>query len=264
MNKKLIILTIPGIGTQKVGYSNDFHDDLLKHTKGSELEGNIRVLETFPFSETQIDKNQNAMYERLDAPNKLGGILTPRRFTMSAFGDGVTFERDASAPDSNYKKVHRYLRKSIREANELLKSFDSGKLIIVTSSMGAHLLSTYIWDADYGKGIFADSPATADEDLHNLVHLSSVGCNIPLFVSGLPESQIVAFDKTKRAAGFTWDNYYDRNDVLGWPLKQLSVSYENVVTDYEINTGLYLGSHTRYWDDNDFTKPFTDKLKELF
>jgi len=34
---------------------------------------------------------------------------------------------------------------------------------------------------------------------------------------------------------YTKDNYYDKDDVLGWPLKQMSTSYESLVNDYHIN-----------------------------
>jgi hypothetical protein len=36
------------------------------------------------------------------------------------------------------------------------------------------------------------------------------------------------------------------------------------VVDHEINTGMYVGSHLRYWDDNEFTVPFARKCLALF
>lgn len=128
--------------------------------------------------------------------------------------------------------------------------------------LGVHLLSTYIWDADNNLGIFKNEHANTSNNLRNLSYLASIGCNIPLFVSGLPESKIIAIDK--RNNEFSWDNYYDRDDVLGWPLKQLSKLYNNLVNDYEINTGQYVGSHVKYWDDNNFTKPLSEKLISIF
>ena len=262
MNKKIIILTIPGIGTKKAGYSKGFQNDLMKFSRGTSLENNFRVIESRPFSVTEIDANQEDLFKRLDAVNRLGGIFSLRKFVLEAFGDGVTFERNSIEPDSPYQKIHRYLRERIEKVNQLMKEHDNAKLVIVANSMGGHLLATYIWDADNTRGIFEEASATASNNLKNLLYLATIGCNIPLFVSGLRESQIEAFDK--RNNKFTWDNYYDKDDVLGWPLKQLSNSYGNLVTDYEINTGPYVGSHVKYWDDNDFTKPFTKKLLGLY
>ena len=96
----------------------------------------------------------------------------------------------------------------------------------------------------------------------NLDYLVNISCNILLFASGLAETQIKSINK--RNDHFIWYNYYDRDDFLSWPLKQLSASYYAQVTDYEINTGLYVGHHEKYWDDNDFTKPLAQKLNELY
>lgn len=258
MAKKIVILSVPGIGTKKPGYSENFEKDVRRFTV-STIENNIRFVETMPFS-IDIDQNQNNLFRRLDAVNKLGGIFSLRKFAMEAFGDAVTFERDALSQNSNYKRIHTYLKNQIEQINELLEEGDI--FVILAASMGVHVLSTYIWDADNNKGIFEQIPAQANQNLRNLNFLATIGCNIPLFVSGLPETQIVAFDK--RNEHFSWDNFYDRDDILGWPLKQLSESYNALVSDHEINTGLYIGSHVKYWDDNDFTKPFSEKLIQLY
>ncbi|MFT6923833.1 MAG: hypothetical protein ACJA1C_002853 [Crocinitomicaceae bacterium] len=259
MSKKIVILTIPGIGTKEVGYSTELEKDIRRFTN-NQVKPNLKVLETLPFNATEVDRNQNELFRRLDAANKLGGKLSLRKFVIEAFGDGVTFERDAGSPNSNYKKIHQYLKGEIENANALLKEGDI--FVILAASMGVHLLSTYIWDADNGKGIFADEAAKEGQNLKNLDYLATIGCNIPLFVSGLRESQIIAFNK--RNDHFEWDNYYDRDDVLGWPLKQMSDSYDALVNDHEINTGQYVGSHVKYWDDNDFTKPFSEKLNTIY
>jgi hypothetical protein len=63
------------------------------------------------------------------------------------------------------------------------------------------------------------------------------------------------------AAEARWWNYYDKDDVLGYPLKPISPSYDAVVDeDIEINVGGFATSftpksHTEYWTDNDFTEP---------
>jgi hypothetical protein len=257
-----LILTIPGIGTKNPGYSVSFEKDLTKFSKNTSLQNNFKVIECRPFSVTEIDDNQEDLFRRLEADNKLGGMMSLRKFVMEAFGDGVTFERNTTDPDSPYQKIHRYLKAQIEEINALISKYDDAKFVILAGSVGSQLLSTYIWDADNNIGIFEKEYADSKNNLRNLSYLVTIGCNIPLFVSGFRESQIIAFDK--RNFEFEWDNYYDKDDVLGWPLKQLSESYNNLVTDYEINTGAYVGSHLKYWDDNDFTKPFTKKLIELY
>ncbi len=73
MDKKIVILTIPGIGTKQTGYSNDFEKDIRRFTK-NEVSKNLRFIESRPFSVTDVDQNQDALFRRLESQNKLGGI----------------------------------------------------------------------------------------------------------------------------------------------------------------------------------------------
>lgn len=260
--KKIIVLAIPGIGTKQKHFSDTLEKDIRKYAAGTAMLEAFQLIELLPFNASLIDLNQRKMYERLDGENDLGGILSLRKFVMYAFGDALTFERNPDGKDSPYKVIHRYLRTEFRKVNALLEEFPGSRLVIVAGSLGGHVLSTYIWDADHNLGIFEEHHADRLENLRNLDYLATIGCNIPLFVSGYEESKILAFDK--RNIHFEWDNFYDKSDVLGWPLRQLSPSYHELVTDYQINTGLYIGSHVRYWDDNDFTRPFTQKLVSLY
>lgn len=261
MSYKVIILAIPGIGTHQAGFAKDFRNDIKRFAKGSILENNYNIIEAIPFAQTGVDLNQEAIFSRLNTDNKLGGILSLRKFVIEAFGDGVTFERNASSSNSVYRKVHNNIKEKIKEVNNLKDLNPDAKIVIVAASMGVHLLSTYIWDADNSKGIFENQIATEKENLKNLDYLFSIGCNIPLFVSGMAESEIKPF--AKRNNNFKWDNYYDRDDVLGWPLADINNEYNELVNDIEINTGQYIGSHVRYWKDNDFTKPFVKSLISL-
>lgn len=261
MSKKIILLAIPGIGSHSAGYSNELHEAIRRYSKNSPLENSYSFIESLPFSATDVDQNQNALFTRLNTANKLGGMLSLRKFVMDAFGDGVTFEREPNGRNSNYKKIHRYLRDKVREVNALLNQNNGAKIVIVAASMGVHVLSTYIWDADNNLGIFKNEPATDRENLRNLDYLFSLGCNIPLFISGKNESEIQPIEK--RNDRFVWDNYYDEDDVLGWPLADINSAYGELVNDIEINTGQYVGSHVRYWKDKNFSKPLVQKLIEL-
>lgn len=261
MSYKILILAIPGIGSHSSGFSNDMNDRIKRFAKNTSLQGNYHVLEALPFNQTGVDNNQNDLFNRLNYNNRLGGMLSMRKFTLEAFGDGVTFESNAHRENSVYRKVHTHLRSRIQELNALKEQNPGAKIVVVAASLGVHILSTYIWDVDHQQGIFKDNPATNEEDLKNLSHLFSIGCNIPLFISGIPQSQIKPFDK--RNTTFKWDNYYDKDDVLGWPLADINTAFGQIVVDHEINTGMYAGSHVRYWDDREFVRSMVGKLNAL-
>lgn len=262
MTKKIIVLALPGIGTRDTDFSMKMSEAIRKHSSGTSLENNTSVIELKPYSVVPIDENQRELYSRIDAGKKFGGHHSLRDFMMRTVDDALLFERNAQAIDSPYRKIHLYLRNEIKKVNGLMEAYPGSHLVIVAASLGVHILSTYIWDADHSLGVFHENPADRTDNLRNLDYLVSIGCNIPLFVSRLHETEIKAIDK--RNIHFTWDNFYDRDDVLSWPLEPLSPSYRELVTDYEINSGLYTGSHVRHWDDNDFIVPLTRHLLELY
>lgn len=263
MNKKLIIITIPGIGTKLPGYTKRFEKKLAKFTKGTNLANNYELVRTRPFNATNIDENQKSLFKRIDKKNRLGGIFSLRKEGLYAFGDAVTFEHNNHNPKSVYQIVHNYLKKEIEEANRIGKKYDKYKIVIVAASMGCHVLSTYIWDADNNIGIFSENHANEDNNLKNLDYLATIGCNIPLFISGLSENEIKPIKK--RNQGFVWDNFYDPNDILGWPLKNVCEDYNKLVRiDKVVNTGLYVGSHIRYWHKKSFVKPFVSNILKIY
>ncbi len=63
-----------------------------------------------------------------------------------------------------------------------------------------------------------------------------------------------------------WLNFYDPDDILGYPLKHLSASYGNAVSeDRAINVGGPAVSwnplsHGAYWTDNDLTRPISQAI----
>lgn len=262
MSKHIFILVIPGTGVKKAGFSDGLQKDLNKHTKKTTLKDNFTVLEYRPFHESGVDQNQEELFRRMKSRNRLGGILSFRKTVLHLVGDAVLFDRDIRNPNSAYQFIHQKLKTLLEEIHQSMKNYDQTELVILASSIGVYVLSCYIWDADHSLGIFYQTLATPENNLRDLSYLATIGCNIPMYVSALKEKNIVPIER--RNQKFTWDNFYDKDDVLGWPLQPLSYGYNELVTDFEINSGAYVGSHFKYWNNNNFTKPFTEKLVKLF
>lgn len=104
--------------------------------------------------------------------------------------------------------------------------------------------------------------------IHNLY---TTGCNIPIFVAAHVTKDIVPIKKPHPK--FEWHNYFDKDDVLGWPLEDLSSSYRTLVTDHKINVGQgVIGrllkswnplSHNEYWRDSKVLDDLVVHLKLL-
>jgi hypothetical protein len=107
--------------------------------------------------------------------------------------------------------------------------------------------------------------------MRSLQLLMTTGCNIPVFVAG--HSAIEPIDRSKLGAGFRWINQFDPDDVLGWPLAQLSAPYAALVEDHAVNASgnTLLGrvksltpySHTQYWSTEKVLDRIAGALQEL-
>lgn len=103
------------------------------------------------------------------------------------------------------------------------------------------------------------------------------GCNIPIFTFAYPADKVfpVAFPGTDLPASKRlktwWYNFYDRDDVLGYPLAQTSPAYQALsdakgLRDVSINAGSPFTSwnplsHNAYWKDDDFYEPVSRLIK---
>jgi pimeloyl-ACP methyl ester carboxylesterase len=206
--------------------------------------------------------------------------LPLRRFVLYGFSDAATMQNRPHLPGSIYHQVQIIIRQNIE--NALAALGDPRKpVLLVSHSLGCQVMSNFIWDAQQSNavaGVF--SPADSDtvskrsadgrfRRLKTLKYWFTSGCNIPIFVAGLPEHEIEPVIVDQRGWDFRWENYYDPDDVLGWPLRPLSKAYEKAIAvDKDINAGGFIGgltpmSHTQYWKDDDFLDPIANAIRSL-
>jgi hypothetical protein len=190
-----------------------------------------------------------------------------RKFMLYGFSDASSLETRKDGTDSPYYLAQLNIRGTLREAYKSVGK--KGKVLIIAQSLGGQVMSNYLWDAQRHKvkgdhpahGVWAkkhfDPTLPEDEDAFlrgsNIHYLVTTGCNIPLFVAGWDRSKIFAIKKPNR--NFHWKNYFDEDDVLGWPLQTLSTSYNKLVEDHTVDSGGIFNSwtpfsHVNYWTDN--------------
>jgi hypothetical protein len=215
--------------------------------------------------------------ERLLRPTSAGGALRGdaaraakyeldlfelRRFIVSALGDASGYRKTDDKTDNTYESVHLRVKRALASLEARVEP--STPLTVLAHSMGGHIISNYVWDAQQrgmAKGL------SYFMSMRTLGGIITFGCNIPLFVFAYEKSKIkpIKFpgarlpDWAKPHA--KWLNFYDPDDVLGYPLKPINGAYSDVVDkDTAINVGGFFSSwnprsHSRYWTDNSFTKP---------
>ena len=197
-----------------------------------------------------------------------------RQLVLFYLSDPATYAYRQRQPGSVYRQVHDEISRSLKSLCEKLD--DDGCVVVVAHSLGAHVLSNHIWDAQ--------SPLRSNDDvaraallesddyqcIQRIVRVLTAAPNITLFVAGFPKVQPFA----KPSKCFEWHSFYDKDDVLGWQLRPLppgdDSSYRDLVTvECRINVGGCLkswnpASHTEYFGrGTKFIKHVAKEIEEL-
>ena len=187
-----------------------------------------------------------------------------RKFVISALGDATAYQKVTSSANTTYEKIHDRVGQAIRELFNNDLDGTPAPLIVMAHSLGGHIMSNHIWDMQHAQPN-ALAGLSEFERMETLAGMVTFGCNIPLFTFAYTKVEPIAFpapqlpDNLKGKA--RWLNFFDPDDVLGYPLKPINGDYRRVVKrDIAINVGGIFSSwnplsHNGYWTDNDFTKP---------
>ena len=275
MEKSLAVVAIHGMGDTPVGFAEDL-ESRLKRRLGHELFSQLHF-DTVYYQDI-LQKNQNATFAAMQ--EREIDYIKLRKFLLFGFSDAASLERNATADGSPYEQAQQKILNTLENCASELGSYQK-PIVFIAHSLGCHVLSNYIWDAqsaDARQGIWKSmaSEQTDRDDFRRLKTLRSLfttGCNIPIFLAGFPRENIKPVTTTSGGYNFKWHNYYDRDDVLGWPLRPLSPAYEQTIyRDKEINAaGGFFGtfwrgwnplSHMGYWTDRDFLKPLEAEIKK--
>ncbi len=207
--------------------------------------------------------------------------LALRKFVLYGFSDATGLEREAEKANRPYQQVQAIIRGTLKRAYEFLGG--SRPVVLIAQSLGCQVMSNYMWDAQKrapSRGVWRAPRTRRGTRLDDFLRLKKLryfyttGCNIPIFLAGFPEEEIRAVKVASGGYSFRWKNYYDADDVLGWPLKPLSPSYaEAVYADVAVNAGgSLLGhlthgwntlSHLRYWQDSEVLEPLAADIERL-
>lgn len=279
MASKTVVLAIHGMGDTPRTYADNFKKKLAKKV-GSKW-SNV-YFDSIYYADI-FQKHQKDIFTRIKAQDNIDWIGL-RQFLLYGFSDAAGFERRAWLSGSPYEQVQNSILDVLDKAYDAVGS--NVKIVLIAHSLGCHVISNFIWDAQskevsqgaWKGGGFEDSPVNSDLDkfrrMKNLKALYFTGCNIPIFLAGIPHGKIKAISSRGKGYSFKWKNFYDPDDPLGWPLKNISTrdakeSYKYEVNeDNAVNVGNLLNnwnplSHNGYWTDNDVLNPIAIDIKKM-
>ena len=272
-------LVIHGMGFQKKGFSSGLFQAVSKHLAAR----GARVAWQEIHWADVLEPRENELWNwMLKAKEPDGSALplawrTVREFMVHNFGDAIAYHRDQSK--SSYDDIHTVISRGVGDLKTELNDPDA-PIVVLAHSLGGHMMSNYIWDRQHWTSVMADTC----QPIPTLAAMITFGCNIPLFSLSYPLARPITLPgpgitgPTARAAA-RWLNFFDRDDVLGWPLRPLyeknlaeldaeQAGTVGLIEDRAINVGSAATSwnpsaHAAYWEDADFTSPVADYLGTL-
>jgi hypothetical protein len=274
MAHNIALLIVHGMGDT----APDFHDELVVPLR-ARLQGAWDRIAWRPvYYQPVLKRNERAIFEQMRPLLRWEGL---RELMLFGFSDAASLEHKKELALSPYWQTQQLILQRLDELFD--EAGPDAPLAIVAHSLGGQVISNYIWDAQQPRayagiwssalddGVPADAPRDRFRRTHSLQRLLTTGCNIPVFVAG--HATIEPIDRRRLGAGFRWINQFDPDDVLGWPLAQLSAAYAALVEDHAVNAsgdslaGRILSltpySHMQYWRTDSVLDRIADSLREM-
>lgn len=280
MAKKLAIAVIHGIGSYATrppdsatpSFSAELRErirDEVNQPGDQAFDRDVAWREIFYSDITEA--NQDAFFNKVKAQLSFD---TMREFVIKNLGDAAAYRLETGELEGQiYTQIHDRVAKTLRELRN--DTAQAAPILVLAHSMGGHVLSNYIWDRQRNDPALPADVANAN----TIAAIVTFGCNIPIFTFGHRAQDIRAIEypgtglpQNLRRKGW-WLNYYDKDDILGYPLGQAGAGYEALrqagnLHDHRINAGnLFTSwnplSHNGYWKDRDFYRPTAATIRWL-
>lgn len=269
---KVGVIVVHGIGSQgnkqpgstsDITFSKEMHKRVMKGLGGQGADVAWREV----FWSDVLQGRQAAYLKKI---KRKTGWDNVREFVMCNLSDAASYRQTPDGSDKTYEEIHKRIENCVRDMEGDVGP--DGQIVVLAHSLGGHIMSNYIYDQQAhkrrtGQGMHS----SALQNMTTISGLITFGCNIPVFVFSYPEEQIkpIAFPGSalpdKKHFRTWWYNFYDKQDILGYPLAETSPAYATLVKtrklrDVPINAGGLLTawnplSHNAYWRDSDLTDP---------
>lgn len=281
--KKLAVAVIHGIGSQgeakppstdKLVFSGDLRDRIAGELGRPAFDKRIAWREIF-WSDVLQDR-QNRYLTKIK-PLTRGDKL--RSFLLCNIADASAYRLTGDKNNTTYTDIHARVEETVRDLEGDVE--EGAPLVVLAHSLGAHIMSNYIYDMQKAReyeaeGLLATTPF---QQLRTMAGFVTFGCNIPLFTFAYQKDKIKPIDypgvgipEDARLAPW-WLNFYDQDDILGYPLEFIGPKYKELVTGEQLaETSINAGgleafwnplSHNGYWKDDDFYKPAAQFLAQF-
>jgi hypothetical protein len=266
------LITVHGMGETPPDYAADL-GRRLRARIGPRFTGQVDMRAVY--YQDILKPNEREIWRRVEG-DSIVRYDQLRKFLLFGFADAAGLENRKEEAGSVYELAQIEIAKTLLD---IYAANGAGTpVILLAHSLGCQVLSSYIYDAQKARGgmpveagVWRDidhwsrslqGRALTESERHFLACGTALGwittgCNIPIFVAAHKEMTIIPIAPPR--PNFKWINFYDPDDVLGWPLQPLSEGYRLLVQDRAINAGHGVInwlvkswnplSHSSYWQD---------------
>ncbi len=273
MSQKVAVAIVHGIGTQ----GSDFHREMAAAIEGRcrEVCGGDIVIEPVYWARAMQEK-EDALWGRLAGRGPMDFVRI-RRLMVDFVADAMAYQPTAHDRKA-YDDIHAEFAAALSRLSE--SAGPTAPLCIIAHSLGTVIASNFIYDLQHPQKIsdkvqayMADTPLDRGE---TLTLLYTMGSPLALWSLRFREfGQPIAVPAPllgQHHPGLRgeWVNFYDRDDVVAFPLKELNAAYAEAVTaDREVNVGGLLTSwnpmaHLEYWTDRHIIEPISDGIMAVW
>lgn len=273
---------VHGIGKQK----DDFYVEMASalEERLAEVCPEIKIIPEGIFWADITDHLEDNLKEKL-VPYDLrwDKLVDARGFVVSFLGDAIAYQPLYDEDDSKEKQyIYADIHERFFEKLQLLsrKAGPNAPLCLIAHSLGTIITNNYLYDLQNGNlpQRIRDRIKNSDSPLvkgDTLTHLYTMGSPIAIWTMRYDDfGKPITFPSPKiRELSLPygeWVNFYDKDDVIAYPIKHLSELYNNIVTaDIEVkNPGLFantpLGAHGGYYQSDEVIGRIVNSLVEMY
>jgi hypothetical protein len=203
-----------------------------------------------------------------------------RRFMVDFAGDAIAYQPTPRSREV-YDAVHAVLAGSLRALAR--SAGPDAPLCVIAHSLGTIIASNYFYDLSQSrrpgmvsKAVRAVKKSTPLENGETLSLFYTMGSPLAIWSLRYEDFGVpIAVPSPKLALHHPglrgeWVNFYDTDDVIGYPLSGLNDAYgQSIERDVAVNVGSALTSwnplsHGGYWTDADVIGPITESLARVW
>lgn len=285
MPQKIAVAIVHGIGNQTPDFAEgtmaELRSRFSKLVGGQTPDPAAEIVMEPVYWAPELQDQETELWSRLRKGGDLD-FLSLRRFMVNFAADAIAYQPAPKERDA-YDRIHARVAASMNKL--AVAAGPAAPLCIIAHSLGTVIASNYIYDLGKHarkklicrrvRNEMDDTPLERGETLASLY---TFGSPIALWSLRYPDFGRPVDVPSPKLAGHhpavapvaEWINFYDEDDVIGYPLRTLNDAYKKAVkADIQVNAGGLLASwnplsHNGYWTDNDVTKPIAAGLARLW